>query len=201
MRSSQATNLLEMTFVNATVHLGGLDPSNPRPPLAPELICNWIAVRFQVRLYEVALLRVEGSSLRFVFPAELRWGGDIPLNSSAMAARTARSRHPELSNTFNIEPHWRHFERIHTPCAGEQRPQPIQKVMSVPAIDSSNSLTGVIQVSRKADTCELAGPDFQDADLVLLQSMAAQFADLLPLFATLETRPIGLHFSRPLQPR
>jgi len=48
----------------------------------------------------VGLLRLEGRMLTFLFPAELRGAGSIPLSSSAIAARTAVSRRAECFNNF-----------------------------------------------------------------------------------------------------
>lgn len=175
--------------MSAHVYIGGFDATASKPSLDAESFCSQVAERFGVRIHEVALLRVEGAFLRFVFPAALRWGGDIPLGSSALAARTARDRRPELSNGFAMVPHWRLFERIQTGGAGAQPPQPIQKIMSAPAIDSANTLTGVIQVSRKADTRDAAGPDFHFAELEQLHRMACEFAGILPLLPMIETRP------------
>ena len=172
--------------MSANAHIEGLNVVAARPTLDAATICRQIARKFQVRLHEVALLRVEGSFLRFTFPPELSWAGTVPLSSSALAARTARNRRAELSNVFALEPHWRLFERVHLRCAGGKPPRAIQKILSVPAIGSSNEVTGVIQVSRKADTHDQAGPDFQTADLVSLQQIAAEIADLLPLLPTSE---------------
>jgi hypothetical protein len=44
-----------------------------------------------VQYNEVALLRLEGGLLRFVFPEHLRTTGAIPLSSKAVAAHTALS--------------------------------------------------------------------------------------------------------------
>lgn len=181
------------------VYVGGFDALASKPSLDAETFCSRLAERFRVRLQEVALLRIEGAFLRFLFPAELRWGGDIPVSSSALAARTARERRPQMSNAFALAPHWRLFERIRTECAAGQLPQPIQKIMSVPAVDTSNVLTGVIQVSRKGDTSEAAGPDFQFSELVLLQKLVGEFAGLLPLLPTIERLPAGLHVCGPIR--
>jgi hypothetical protein len=58
----------------------------------PESICACVAKIFQVKVTEVALLELGGSMLNFLHPAELKTAGAIPLSSSAVAARTARSQ-------------------------------------------------------------------------------------------------------------
>jgi hypothetical protein len=71
-----------------------------RPSVTVEAICSKLADCFQVRLTEIGLLRLEALALRFIFPRELVDAGSIPLNSTAVAARTARSRRAELFNQF-----------------------------------------------------------------------------------------------------
>jgi len=68
--------------------------------LGPEPLCLKLAKILKVNRNEVALLRVEKNSLRFIFPSELREAGFLPLSGSAVAARTASTRSPLLSNNF-----------------------------------------------------------------------------------------------------
>src|SRR5271165_3608576 len=63
-------------------------------------VCLKLAQVLHVRRSEVALLRLERGSLRFIFPPELRAAGVLPLTGSAVAARTAATRSSLLSNTF-----------------------------------------------------------------------------------------------------
>ena len=70
------------------VQLAGVDP----PGSTPESICAWVARIFRVKQTEVALLELGGSLLNFLYPAELKTAGAIPLSSSAVAARTARTK-------------------------------------------------------------------------------------------------------------
>ena len=72
--------------------------------------CLKLAQILHVRRNEVALLRLEKSSLRFIFPPELRSAGVLPLTGSAVAARTAATRAPLLSNTFMRVKHVSLFE-------------------------------------------------------------------------------------------
>jgi hypothetical protein len=65
--------------------LDGFDPSDT----APESICVFVAKIFHVEETEVALLELGGSLLNFLYPAELKTAGAIPVSSSAVAARTA----------------------------------------------------------------------------------------------------------------
>jgi hypothetical protein len=76
----------------------------------PDRVCLKVAKMLGVRRSEVALLRLDKGSLRFIFPPELRSAGLLPLTGSAVAARTAASHTPLLSNTFMRVKHVSLFE-------------------------------------------------------------------------------------------
>jgi hypothetical protein len=138
--------------------------------------CLKLAQILHVRRNEVALLRLEKSSLRFIFPPELRSAGVLPLTGSAVAARTAATRAPLLSNTFMRVRHVSLFEavKLGTLSDEEDRSQeqmPIQKIMSVPVVGSGN-IMGVVQISRKGLDASLAGADFTGEDLKQLEQAA-----------------------------
>jgi hypothetical protein len=154
-----------------------------RPLVTPELVCSRLADCFKVRLTEVGLLRLENAVLEFIFPRELAHIGPIPLNSNAVAARTARSRHAELFNQFVGIPHWNIFERIRLQEVAKDAPTVIQKLMSAPIIAKNGAVVGVLQISRKGATPHAAGPDFQHEDLRRLVLAASDFALVLPLLA------------------
>ena len=59
-----------------------------------------LAKVFKVQYAEVALLRLEGGLLKFVFPEHLRTTGAIPISSKAVAAHTALSKKAEIFNNF-----------------------------------------------------------------------------------------------------
>ena len=129
----------------------------------PESVCLALAEIFHVQSDEVALLRLEQHSLRFLYPAHLRDTGAIPIFSSAIAAHTAVSKTAEIFNNFAQVKHASIFEMIAPPGTdvGEQKvPLRIQKLMSVPIIDHIQSkVLGVIQISRKGMEPQLI-PDF-----------------------------------------
>jgi hypothetical protein len=138
--------------------------------------CLKLAQILHVRRNEVALLRLEKGSLRFIFPPELRSAGVLPLTGSAVAARTAATRAPLLSNTFMRVRHVSLFEavKLGTLSDEEDRSQeqmPIQKIMSVPVVGSGN-IMGVVQISRKGLDASLAGADFTGEDLKQLEQAA-----------------------------
>ncbi|HWY21957.1 MAG TPA: hypothetical protein VNX26_12105 [Candidatus Acidoferrum sp.] len=88
---------------------------------------------FNVRETEVALLELGRSLLNFLYPAELKTAGAIPLSSSAVAARTARTKQAELFNGFTQVKHSSIFELVKLGDTGLDA-QVIQKLMSAPVV-------------------------------------------------------------------
>ena len=145
----------------------GLDSRNR----TPESICACVAKIFHVKETEVALLELSGSLLNFLYPVELKTAGAIPLSSSAVAARTAQSKQPELFNSFTKVKHSSIFELVKLGDTGLDA-QIIQKLMSAPVLAGNGKVIGVIQISRKAPRPAAAGPDFTPDDLRKLESVA-----------------------------
>jgi hypothetical protein len=137
----------------------------------PESICASVAKIFRVSHTEVALLELSGTMLNFLYPVELKMAGAIPLSSSAVAARTARSKQAELFNGFAEVKHFSIFELVKLGATGLDD-QVIQKLMSAPVLARHEEVIGVIQVSRKAPRPAAAGPDFTVEDLRKLESVA-----------------------------
>jgi hypothetical protein len=140
-----------------------------------ERVCLKLARILKVRRSEVALLRLEKGSLRFIFPVELRATGVLPLTGSAVAARTAATRTPLLSNSFMRVRHASLFEAVKMSSDEEDRSQnqmPIQKIISVPVTRPGEQVIGVVQVSRKGADVKLAGEDFTGEDLKQLERIA-----------------------------
>jgi hypothetical protein len=148
------------------------------PGSTPESICGCVAKIFQVRETEVALLELGGSLLNFLYPPELKTAGAIPLSSSAVAARTARTKQPELFNGFTQVKHFSIFELVKLGDSGLDD-QVIQKLMSAPVLAKNGEVIGVIQVSRKAPRPAAAGPDFTADDLRKLESVAGFMGRLM----------------------
>src|SRR5271166_5698615 len=131
-----------------------------------------LAKVFKVQYAEVALLRLEGGLLKFVFPEHLRTTGAIPISSKAVAAHTALSKKAEIFNNFARVKHASIFETI-KPVGSEVEepaaPAPIQKLMSVPILDQNSSVLGVLQISRKGldprFTQDFSREDLHDLEL------------------------------------
>lgn len=141
-------------------------------------LCMVLAKIFRVQYNEVALLRLEGGLLRFVFPDHLRTTGAIPLSSKAVAAHTALSKKPEIFNNFARVKHASIFETIKPDGNGAEEaapPAPIQKLMSVPIMDRGSAVVGVIQISRKGLDPKFA-QDFSREDLHDLELVAGLLA-------------------------
>jgi len=141
-----------------------------------------LAQILRVHRNEVALLRLEKGSLRFIYPPEMRSAGVLPLSGSAVAARTASTRTPLLSNAFMRVKHVSLFEAVKLGAEIEDRSleqMPIQKIMSVPVARPGGEVIGVVQVSRKGLDHSLAGADFSGEDLKQLER-AAEILSSMP---------------------
>ena len=104
------------------------------------------------------------------FPRK-RTAGAIPLSSSAVAARTARTKQAELFNDFTQLLHFSIFELVKLGDTGLDA-QVIQKLMSAPVLASSGRVIGVIQVSRTAPPSRGRAAGFTPDDLRRLESVA-----------------------------
>src|SRR5271167_2191246 len=137
-----------------------------------------LAKVFKVQYAEVALLRLEGGLLKFIFPEHLRTTGAIPISSKAVAAHTALSKKAEIFNNFARVKHASIFETI-KPVGSEVEepaaPAPIQKLMSVPIMDQDSTVVGVIQISRKGLDPRFT-QDFSREDLHNLELAAGVLA-------------------------
>jgi GAF domain-containing protein len=149
-------------------------------------LCMVLAKIFRVQYTEVALLRLEGGLLHFVFPDYLRTSGAIPLSSKAVAAHTALSKKAEIFNNFARVKHASIFETIKPDTddssAEPAVPSPIQKLMSVPILDRDSVVVGVIQISRKGLDPKFA-QDFSREDLHDLELAAGLLATAPALLA------------------
>jgi GAF domain-containing protein len=148
-------------------------------------LCMVLAKIFRVQYTEVALLRLDGGLLRFVFPEYLRTTGAIPLSSKAVAAHTALSKKAEIFNNFARVKHASIFETIKPDANNSDEPaapSPIQKLMSVPIMDRNSAVVGVIQISRKGLDPKFA-QDFSREDLHDLELAAGLLATAPALLA------------------
>ena len=149
---------------------------------SPEEACAELSRIFSVGLGEVALMRVEGDILNFLFPTELRAAGFVPLSSSkAVAARTATTRKVELFNNFVIVQHANVFETIKLSTLGQSNvpgANTIQKLMTAPITDPHHNVVGVLQICHKGLTPDDSGADFTLNDLQNLELAARALGNL-----------------------
>ena len=146
--------------------------------ISPQDVSKVLAKVFRVAHTEVALLKLEGGLLRFIFPEYLRTTGAIPISSKAVAAHTALSKKAEIFNNFARVKHASIFETIKPNATDSEEaaaPNPIQKLMSVPIMDQDMTVVGVIQISRKALDARFA-QDFSREDLHDLELAAGILA-------------------------
>jgi GAF domain-containing protein len=139
-----------------------------------------LAAIFGVKPDEVAILAItdEGRHLRFLVPEKLKAVGTIPMNSTtALVARTARERRPDILNQFAGSRHASVFEGV---PLGRREGEMIQKIMSVPII-SGEEVVGVVQISRKGRTQQESGADFASGDLRALQALSPTLAQFVGL--------------------
>lgn len=143
-------------------------------------LAQHIAKAFDVQPDEVAVLTLvhQGRSLKFLLPEKLQAVGTIPMTSaSALAARTARERRPDLMNNFATSRHASVFEGV---PLGRRHGELIHKIMSAPIL-ASGKVLGVVQISRKGRRPSDAGPDFTQKDLRELVGITTVLARFLQL--------------------
>ena len=139
--------------------------------ISPSEVSKVLAKVFRVAHTEVALLKLEGGLLRFVFPEYLRTTGAIPISSKAIAAHTALSKKAEIFNNFARVKHASIFETIKSVGSNADAPSatPIQKLMSVPILDQQLAVLGALQISRKGldprHTQDFSREDLHDLEL------------------------------------
>src|ERR1019366_3809410 len=113
------------------------------PESTPESISAPVAHTIHLRKKKAELLELSGRLLNFLYPAELKTAGAIPLSSSAVAARTARTKHAELFNDFTQVKHFSIFELVKLGDTGLDD-QVIKKLISAPVLAENGEVISVI---------------------------------------------------------
>jgi transcriptional regulator with GAF, ATPase, and Fis domain len=143
-------------------------------------IAQELSKLFSVKADEVAILQLaeNGALLSFLYPATLRKIGSIPMTTTnSLAVRTVRDKRPEMINNFPIQKHPTVFESV-TLDHKVQEKHPIQKIMSAPLLLDGKPV-GVVQISRKGKSPNVAGADFTIRDLTALVTTAGVLAKAL----------------------
>ncbi|MDH3998196.1 MAG: hypothetical protein OET90_05100 [Desulfuromonadales bacterium] len=140
---------------------------------------------FKVAEDEVAILKLDRNteSLCFIWPEKLGKSGNLPLKAKdTFAVATVLKNQPQRHNRFESKLHASIFEQVNLQPKPKKKktqdaepeirkPKKIQKIMSAPLLNQS-TVTGAIQVCRKADDVAEAGPDFSELELDALAEIA-----------------------------
>jgi hypothetical protein len=154
------------------------DSTAPTDPNNLATLARKLSEAFGVKADEVAILGVvgQGKHLQFVIPEKLRAVGTIPLNSTtALASRTAREKRADVENSFANSRHASVFEGV---PLGPGQNEMIQKILSAAIVHEGN-VAGVVQICRKGQNKQDAGPDFSTEDLRRLKSLAPRLAPIV----------------------
>lgn len=169
------------SLVSELEHLANALASGAGEPAAEvpiAMVAERIAKSLGVRNNEVAILGLSTrwKHLYFMTPLALKNVGYIPLSSnSALAARTARERRPEIVNNFAAVRHASVFESVKI---GTENAEAIQKIISAPIL-ADGRVIGIIQISRKGSNAMNAGPDFTADDLGKVLALCKPLGKLL----------------------
>lgn len=131
---------------------------------AVSLLAEELAGPLGLMADEVAIQAVvsDGSSLRFLYPQVLyESGATFPITSSSIAGLSVLRKKANFDNAVVDTKHLMFYEKLNT---GVRKPMPIHKMASVPLV-SNDTAVGVVQLSRRAETSEKAGPDFTSEDI------------------------------------
>lgn len=158
-----------------------------RKEVFEELIDNvslYLSELFKVHPDEIAIIILTSNKrfLRFLAPKKLYHGGStFPLTKrESISTKVMTTKKSEIRNDMQKIKHLSIYEQVKT---DENKPKPIQKMITVPLINSANTV-GVIQISRKGYTIEESDEDFTDNDVQKL-------LEIIPLFLPklLEIKP------------
>lgn len=150
------------------------------PEQCLEQIAGVFAAHFAVSPHEVGLFKFDaaGRTATFLWPPQnLGSTVKIPVKlfTTSLVSTTARERNGSIDNSFAETPHLHMFEQALTE---REHRQPLQKVMTAPGI-KDDKLLWIVQISRKGQTREAAGPDFTTEQLRQLEVLADCLANPL----------------------
>lgn len=146
--------------------------------LAIDSIAAFYMENYHVTANEVGILLTnkEKTMLSFAHPSYLVDSGMIPTKAGeAIASRVYSSGRGFMDNNLQLQRHLFIFESIRTP---ENKIIPIWKMISAKIGFESVSL-GVIEISRRAEKFQDAGPDFTFDDLQFLEESIKKVSPIL----------------------
>jgi hypothetical protein len=113
----------------------------------------------------------DGMSLEFVYPLQLK-GNILPVDRKSIAGRAVITKRSNISNSVVEEKGFFLFDWLIN--MGNTQ---IQKMITYPVISVDNVVV-VVQVTRRGVSLSEAGPDFENGDLVKIQSILDDFLTL-----------------------
>lgn len=134
-----------------------------------------------VREDEAAILLLDSNrNLKFFQPRYLAGRGAIPVSySHSFVTKVMQAGQPAIENRFQNVKHLQLFEEFK-----KENPNalPIQKMMCIPLQAKEWGVYGALELSRKGNTPEQAGPDWREMDLEsvmeLVQPLMAMLGQL-----------------------
>lgn len=145
-----------------------------------EAVAAILAEHFMVSSHEVGLFKFDAAGRTATFlwpPQDLGSAVKIPVKlfTTSLVSATARDKRGSIDNAFAATPHLHMFEQALTE---REHRLPLQKVMTAPGV-KEDQLLWIVQISRKGETREAAGPDFTDEQLRQLEVLADCLANPL----------------------
>ncbi|MBN2432894.1 MAG: GAF domain-containing protein [Acidobacteria bacterium] len=143
---------------------------------ALELLHRTLADTLDVDDHEVAILLLDKSNtLRFFRPQYLERSGKIPLTyTKSFVTKVLQDCKPRIENRFASTPHLSFFEGLDKDSA---KAGVIQKMMCIPLTTTRGHVFGALQIGRKGESPQDAGPDWSQQDLLQVVKSLAGVVD------------------------
>lgn len=151
---------------------------------AGEVIAEHIAENLNVKKDEVAILLLTstGTVLKFIHPVPLFEGNAaFPADyKSSFASSVLKSMKGKVDNRISESKHLKFYENVK---GLDTSGLPIQKMIAVP-ITYEGKAIGVIEVSRKGNSLDSAGPNFTAEDgqklVIISKEIAPYIIEIMP---------------------
>jgi len=132
---------------------------------ALELLHRSLVETLDVEDNEVAILLLDKNhTLRFFRPQYLERSGKIPLAyTKSFVTKVLQDCKPRIENRFATTPHLSFFEGLDKEAA---KAAAIQKMMCIPLTTTRGQVFGALQIGRKGESPQDAGPDWTNQDML-----------------------------------
>jgi len=141
-------------------------------------ITNYYMDNLNLEDDEVAILLIDKDEtvLSFCQPKYLVNSGMIPISShDSIASEIYKSGSDYIENNFKQQKHLNIFETIKTP---DNEIKPVWKMIAT-VLEYNNDKIGVIELSRRSTTKNMAGADFTQDDLNILRDSQNKFCQFI----------------------